>query len=81
VDAGIKVCDLQEAGVAQYVVWVANNFTARRNMLPEYRGVGRMPVYGELIRLLERKYKEKTQWSITCYLTIVLYSNLSREFR
>ena len=60
VDAGVKVRDLQEAGVEQYVVRLANNFTARRNTFPEYCGVGRMPVYGELIRPLERKYKEKT---------------------
>ena len=38
---------------------LANNFTARRNTLPEYCGVGRMPVYGELIRPLARKYKGK----------------------
>jgi len=60
VDAGVKVRDLQKAGVGQYVVRLANNFTARRNLLPEYYGVGRMPVYGQLIRPLERKYKEKT---------------------
>jgi hypothetical protein len=60
VDAGVKVHDLQEAGIGQYVVRLANNFTARRNTLPEYCGVGRMPVYGELIRPLARKYKEKT---------------------
>ena len=60
VDAGVKVRDLQEARVTQYVVRLANNFTARRNTLPEYCGVGRMPVYGELIRPLARKYKDKT---------------------
>ena len=60
VDAGIKVRDLQEAGLERYVVRLANNFTARRNVLPEYCGVGRKPVYGELIRPLSRSYKEKT---------------------
>jgi hypothetical protein len=60
VDAGVKVRDLQEASIGQYVVRLANNFTARRNLLPEYCGVGRMPVYGKLIRPLERKYKDKT---------------------
>jgi hypothetical protein len=59
VDAGVKVRDLQEAGLEQYVVRLANNFTARRNTLPEYCGVGRKPVYGELIRPLPRMYKEK----------------------
>ena len=31
VDAGVKVRDLQKAGVKQYVVRLANNFTARRS--------------------------------------------------
>jgi hypothetical protein len=60
VDAGVKVRDLQKAGLERYVVRLANNFTARRNALPEYCGLGRKPVYGELIRPLERRYKEKT---------------------
>jgi hypothetical protein len=60
VDAGVKVRDLQEAGLERYVVRLANNFTARRNVLPEYGGTGRKPVYGELIRPLARKYKDKT---------------------
>jgi len=59
VDAGVKVRDLQEAGLERYVVRLANNFTARRNVLPEYGGTGRKPVYGELIRPLARKYKDK----------------------
>lgn len=60
VDAGVKVRDLQTAGINRYVVRLANNFTARRNVIPEYCGVGRTPIYGELIRPLERKYKDKT---------------------
>jgi hypothetical protein len=60
VDAGVKVHDLQEAGLARYLVRLANNFTARRNELPEYCGAGRPPVYGNLIRPLARKYKGKT---------------------
>ncbi len=60
VDAGVKVRDLQAAGLKQYVVRLANNFTARRNTLPDYCGAGRPPVYGELIRPLVRRYKEKT---------------------
>jgi len=65
VDAGVKVRDLQEAGLERYVVRLAHNFTARRNMLPEYCGVGRWPVYGELIRPLARMYKEKTLTATT----------------
>lgn len=60
VDAGVKVRDLQEAGLERYVVRLANNFTARRNRLPEYCGKGRKPVYGERIRPLARPYKDKT---------------------
>jgi hypothetical protein len=60
VDAGVKVRDLQEAGIKQYVARLATNFTARRNVLPDYRGLGRRPIYGELIRPLPRKHKEKT---------------------
>ena len=60
VDAGVKVRDLQEAGLKSYVVRLANNFTARRNVFPKYCGLGRKPVYGELIRPLERKYKGNT---------------------
>jgi hypothetical protein len=60
VDAGVKVRDLQEAGIKRYVVRLATNFTACRNVLPAYCGVGRKPIYGELIRPLPRKHKEKT---------------------
>ncbi len=35
VDAEVKVRDLQKAGLGWYVVRLANNFTARRNTLPE----------------------------------------------
>jgi len=59
VDAGVKVRNLQEAGLERYVVRLANNFTARRNVRPEYCRKGRKPVYGELIRPLARKYKDK----------------------
>lgn len=59
VDAGVKVRDLQETGLERYVVRLANNFTARRNVRPEYGRKGRKPVYGELIRPLARKYKDK----------------------
>ncbi|OGO74725.1 MAG: hypothetical protein A3K41_13810 [Chloroflexi bacterium RIFOXYD12_FULL_57_15] len=59
VDAGVKVSDLQEAEIEQYELRLANNFTARRNVLPDYCGVGRMPVYGELIRPLARTHNGK----------------------
>jgi hypothetical protein len=60
VDAGVKISDLQTAGIERYVVRLANNFTARCNYLPEYAGHGRKPLYGQRIRPLARQYKDKT---------------------
>ena len=60
VDAGVKVRDLQKAQLDRYVVRLATNFTACRNVLPDYCGLGRKPVYGELIRPLPRTHKGKT---------------------
>ncbi len=59
VDAGIKIGDLQEAGIKCYEVRLATNFTARRNFLPKHVN-GRKPKYGVLVRPLARKYKGKT---------------------
>ncbi len=58
-DAGIKVNDLQIAGVKFYVLRLAGNFTCRRNELPVYSGRGRKATYGVRIRPLERSYKGK----------------------
>lgn len=58
-DAGFKVRELQEAGLTRYVVRLAVNFTARRNVLPLYKGCGRHPEYGELVRPLARRWKGK----------------------
>jgi hypothetical protein len=59
-DAGVKLADVQAARVEQYVLRLATNFTARRNTPAAYSGKGRMPIYGEKIRPLERSYKGKT---------------------
>jgi hypothetical protein len=59
-DAGVKLADVQAAGIERYVLRLATNFTARRNYPAPYGGKGRIPVYGELIRPLERSYKGKT---------------------
>lgn len=58
-DAGFKVRELQEAGLDRYEVRLAKNFTARRNVLPPYKGHGRRPEYGELVRPLARTRKGK----------------------
>jgi len=59
IDAGMKISSLQEAGIDQFVLRLATNFTARRNYLPEHI-LGRKPTYGALVRPLLRKHKGKT---------------------
>jgi hypothetical protein len=59
VDAGVKISDLHEAGIARYVIRLATNFTARCNVLPTHIR-GRKPTYGGLVRPLSRQYKGKT---------------------
>jgi len=59
-DAGVKLADVQAAGLEHYLLRLATNFTARHNQPLPYGGKGRKPVYGEKIRPLERSYKGKT---------------------
>lgn len=59
IDAGMKIGDLQEAGIDRFVLRLAVNFTARRNYLPEH-SLGRKPTYGALVRPLPRKHTGKT---------------------
>lgn len=58
-DAGFKIRELQGAQLPRYLVRLAKNFTARRNSLPPYKGHGRRPEYGELVRPLARTHKGK----------------------
>jgi hypothetical protein len=58
-DAGVKLADVQDAGLECYLLRLATNFTARRNRALPYGGKGRKPIYGEKIRPLERSYKGK----------------------
>lgn len=55
-DAGFKLKALYAAGLPRFVVRLAKNFTARRNVLPAYPSTGRPPEYGELVRPLARTY-------------------------
>lgn len=59
-DAGVKLADVQAVGVERYVLRLASNFTACRNYPAPYCGKGRIPIYGERLRPLERSYKGKT---------------------
>ncbi len=56
-DAGVSVKDVQEAGVARYVIRAAKNCVARWNYLPEDAHGNRQ--YGECIRPLARSRKGK----------------------
>jgi hypothetical protein len=59
VDAEFGLRELQTAGVAHYVVRLASNITARRKQKPVYKGKGRPPQYGEMVRPLARKWKDR----------------------
>ena len=58
-DAGVKLADVHAAGLEQYLLRLATNFSARRNQPLPYCGKGRPPLFGEKIRPLERRYKGK----------------------
>jgi hypothetical protein len=53
------VAALLSGGVPRFVARVARHFTARRNILPAYKGRGRCPVYGERVRPMPRTHKGK----------------------
>jgi hypothetical protein len=59
-DAGFKMAALQEADIKRGVVRLAANATARRNYPAPYKGRGRRPVYGLIVRPLARSRKERT---------------------
>ena len=60
VDAGFGVATLLTGAVPRFVARVARNFTARRNVLPTYKGRGRRSAYGVRVRPLPRTHKGKT---------------------
>jgi hypothetical protein len=59
VDAGVKLRDLQQAGITRYVLRLATNFTARRKAPRSYNGKGRRPIYGQKVRPLPGQRKGK----------------------
>lgn len=59
VDAGFPVAGLLDAEVARFVARDAHNVTFRRNALPAYKGRGRRPERGEIVRPLARRYGDK----------------------
>ena len=68
-DSGFEPEELLESGIGDFVVRAATNFTARRNFLPPYKGVGRHPEYGEIVRPLARTYKDKEIEATACDAT------------
>jgi hypothetical protein len=58
-DGGLSLAQLQAAGAARFVVRLGTNCTARRPYLPVYKGRGRPPTRGILVRPLPRKWKNR----------------------
>jgi hypothetical protein len=58
VDREFGVALLQEVGVPRYVARLRKDFTARRASPPPYRGRGRPPTQGEVVRPLPRPGKD-----------------------
>lgn len=58
-DAGFRVRELQRARLLRYLVRLPVDFTGRRNVLPPYKGCGRRPEYGNLVRPLPRTWKDR----------------------
>jgi hypothetical protein len=59
-DGGLSLAQLQAAGAARFIVRLGANCTARRPTLPKYKGRGRRPTRGLLVRPLARKWKDRT---------------------
>jgi hypothetical protein len=57
-DAGVRLHQMQAAGVPRFVLRLAKNCTVRRNELPPRQGRGRPLEYGPLLRPLARNYKD-----------------------
>lgn len=68
-DAGFEPEELLAGGIAHFVVRAATNFTARRNFLPPYKGIGARPKYGEIVRPLARTYRDKEIAATPCDAT------------
>jgi hypothetical protein len=78
-DAGFKLKMLFQAGLERFVLRLATNFTARRNVLPEYEG-GRPSEYGDLVRPLARVYDGR-QIPATAPDRVATWQHLGLELR
>lgn len=59
-DAGFNLGELQAVGMERFLLRLATNATARRNYPPEYKGQGRPPEWGVIVRPLARTFGGKT---------------------
>jgi hypothetical protein len=59
-DRGFGVAAMQSAQTPRYLARLPQNFTARRRTPPPYRGRGRPPTRGTLVRPLARTYRGRT---------------------
>jgi hypothetical protein len=80
-DAGFKIRGLQAAHLSPYVVRLAVNFTARRNVLPPYKGRGCRPKYGKLVRPLVRKGRKGNLIPATPPDRVEAWTENDMEFR
>lgn len=55
-DAGFKLNELMDAGLTGFVLRMQSNCTARRSSLPAYKGRGKRPQFGPLVRPLARTH-------------------------
>jgi len=58
-DRGFPLSEVIAAGIERFVVRLPGNFTARRATPPVYKGVGRPPRKGAVVRPLSRRYGER----------------------
>lgn len=58
IDAGVEISDMQALQLPRYVIRLALNCTGRRDYLPEYKGLGCRPKWGEKVRPLARNHLE-----------------------
>ena len=58
-DAGVTLEQVHQAKVPRFVIRLPKNCTGRRNWPRPYKGVGRYPTKGDIVRPLERVFKGK----------------------
>jgi len=65
-DAGFRLSELHDAGIKQFIERMASNCVACKNELPEYKGIGARPKFGETVRPLPRTYLDNRIEATPC---------------